>query len=161
MGHYFLEGTIYAEIGAKTGVRPALLYALTLKESGYTEGNKRGPYPFALRGEKGPIYPKTFDNAARMLRQMSTSELRRTDIGIAQISWRWHGHKVEDPVSLLVPTVNLEIAATYLRDNIESEPDDIVLGIGKYHSKNTDRARAYGSAVVAIFNQVVAAQTGN
>ena len=72
-----------------------------------------------------------------------------------QINLHWQGHRVEKPEQLLNPVTNLQIGALVLAEAIQSVPNDLVLGIGRYHSwQNVSAAIAYGRKVLAVANQI-------
>ena len=48
------------------------------------------------------------------------------------------------------PARNLEIAAAILAEALATSPDDLELGIGRYHHPGEQRARAYGRTVLTI-----------
>jgi soluble lytic murein transglycosylase-like protein len=76
------------------------------------------------------------------------------DVGIMQINLHWHGHRVNDPAELLDPETNLLVGASVLATAIRSAPDDLALGIGRYHSWQEKRARDYGKRVLAIVHNL-------
>lgn len=72
-----------------------------------------------------------------------------------QINLHWHGHRVDKPEQLLNPVTNLQIGAVLLAEAIQSAPNDLVLGIGRYHSwQNVDAAVTYGRRVLAVADQI-------
>ena len=80
-----------------------------------------------------------------------TATSSNIDIGIMQVNLRWHGHRVADPLTLLEPDSNIRVAAAILREAIDSVPTDLELGVGRYHSSDPSRARAYGRRVLGIY----------
>jgi hypothetical protein len=80
---------------------------------------------------------------------------RNIDVGIMQVNLRWHGHCVAKPKHLLNPNINLEIGAKLLAEAIQSSPDNLALGIGRYYSwKNVTAAVEYGQRVISLADQI-------
>lgn len=72
-----------------------------------------------------------------------------------QINLHWHGHRVEKPEQLLNPETNLKIGAVILAEAIQSAPNNLELGIGRYHSwQNVQAAVLYGRRVLALADQI-------
>ncbi len=72
-----------------------------------------------------------------------------------QINLKWRRDRYSDPFELLDPKRNLEIACSTLIEALASSPDDVVLGIGRYHSwKNEAVSRKYGMKVIRVWNRL-------
>ncbi|WP_448205383.1 lytic transglycosylase domain-containing protein [Azospirillum sp. sgz302134] len=155
-----LAGTAWEQVARQHGLDPALLYAIALVESRrYYPGEEAfRPHPWALRGPEGPKYPADAEAARRVLRSMDPSSLRATDIGLMQVNYHWHGHRVERPEDLLDPYTNITVAATILAEAVATAPNDLELGIGHYHCYDSQRARAYGREVIAIWRRLRTAE---
>lgn len=159
-GGFSLKGTTWERAAASAACKPdpLLLYSLALQESGHAV--KRGfvaPHPYALRNApSGAHYPETLDDAKSAL-QRYIAEDRLTDIGIMQINYRWNAHRVKDPHELLNMKVNIRVAAEILCESIRSNPVDLQLAIGGYHTMNPKRnvqARAYAQSVLKIWRSL-------
>jgi hypothetical protein len=154
---FTLAGTAWDSVARKHGISPYLLYAVALKESARYHRNKHSvtPWPWALHGPDGAAYPETEDHA----RELLAAKLERTplvDVGLLQINVRWHGHRVESPDALLDPLTNLYVGAAILAETIRSAPEDLALGVGRYHHwRNEDIARGYGEHVLAIYRRLL------
>ncbi|MCU7878989.1 MAG: transglycosylase SLT domain-containing protein [Candidatus Thiodiazotropha sp. (ex Lucinoma borealis)] len=139
-----MEASIFHLIGQKYDIDPRLLFAIALNESG--RNHEKGyitPHPYVFRTYDGAHY---FDSVATASAPL-LARLKKTtniDIGMMQINLRYH--PVDDPLRLLEPVFNLEIAAKYLKKTLSSTNDSI-LGIGRYHSWKPLRARWYGRKV--------------
>ncbi|AFL73448.1 transglycosylase SLT domain-containing protein [Thiocystis violascens] len=142
-----------------SGLDPRLLYGVALQETRHRAGpHTSAPWPYTLRGPKGPQFHRSRQTAARALRQlMARHRPQAIDVGLMQINLHWHGDKVADPVQLLDAHTNLEIAAEILAEAIQSAPDDLELGVGRYHHwKNAAIARAYGRRVLRMVRAMTA-----
>lgn len=157
-----LSGTIFDAAGRNAGLDPKLLYSVALAESALGRGQGQlGPHPWTLRSDYKVVYAKTRAEAEQSLTNHIAKYGKLIDVGLMQINLRWHGEKVKDPIELLDPKTNLQLAAEYLSQMISSTPSDIELAIGKYHvgpvatAENTPRARNYGSRVLAIYRNLL------
>ena len=56
---------------------------------------------------------------------------------------------------LLDPITNLTVGSSILAEAIKSSPNDLELGIGRYHSWNEERARWYGQRVLSIYRNIL------
>ena len=152
-----LRGTVW-ETGAQrvsemtgTNVDSAILYALALIESGRDHGAKVvAPWPWALNIGGRAHYPASKVEAIQLLGQAAGP----VDVGLGQISVRWHGARVSSPTALLDPQTNLEIVADILIEGLSRSGSDLELGIGRYHSWDEFRGRQYGRRVLELAHQL-------
>lgn len=152
---FSLEGTLYSQVAETTGVDPVVLYALTLVETNYQNGNWKiptgmvSPWPYTIRDRDGAQRFSNEEEARGALTQ-SLAKYQNVDIGISQINWKWHGKGIENPALLLDPVFNLTTAAKYLKESM-ALTTNAIMGIGFYHNRS-DKARAknYGARVMAI-----------
>jgi soluble lytic murein transglycosylase-like protein len=105
------------------------------------------------------IYLDGREAAAAHVRSLLAAGHRSIDIGLMQVNLRWHGHRVQRAEDLLDPVTNLYVGADILAESIASAPDDLALGVGRYHSWN-DRTAAYryGRKVLALANLIKRSQ---
>lgn len=150
---FSLEGTPYEIAGIEYNLDPVLIFAVSLIES--AKGRKEGvsPYPYALRTRHTPYYPASKEEAEPLLLELIDNH-PNTDIGLMQISWRWHKDKVASPLDLLDPVTNVRVGAKILRRSIDSKPGNLKLGIGTYHSPTKERAENYGERVLAVYRNL-------
>ena len=113
------------------------------------------PCPWALNKAGQSIIPTSQQDAHAILYKSIAQGSRHIDIGLMQINLHWHGHRVEKPEHLLDPVTNLKIGAGILAEAIQSVPNDLVLGIGRYHSwQNIQAAIVYGQRVLAVADNI-------
>lgn len=152
-----LAGSYFDTAARNVGLAPDLLYAVALTESAYSaaEPGHVAPSCLAIRADNA-YYPKTVQEARSILERILPNR-KNVDIGCMQVNWRWHGHRVNSPYELLDPRTNISIAATILRDALDSvPPGQDVLGIGRYHHwdvrspQGFQRAVEYGQRVLEI-----------
>jgi len=151
-----LHNTLWAQIAYKHQLDPYILYAVALTESRkLSDQNRVSPWPWAINNAGKAFVPDSQQEAAALLDQMLQQGKRNIDIGIMQVNLRWHGHRVAKPEQLLDPSTNLEIGARVLSEAIQSAPNNIALGIGRYYSwKNEPAAIQYGKKVIALADQI-------
>ncbi|MDD2761826.1 MAG: transglycosylase SLT domain-containing protein, partial [Methylomonas sp.] len=112
-------------------------------------------WPWALNKSGKALMPASRREAHALLKQSLDEGNRLIDVGLMQINWRWHGHRVSTPAQLLDPMINVQIGAELLATAIRSAPHDLALGIGRYYSwNNVEAAVAYGQSVMAIADHV-------
>lgn len=154
-----LGGSLWERVAESRQLDPYLLYAVAIAESLVQRGNSAvSPWPWTIRTPKESIYARTREEVeARFRLELARwGERANFDVGLMQISTSWHAWRVQSPVDLLEPEVNLRIAADVLSEALLSSPDDPVLGIGRYHSWHPERARWYGERVFEIYRQLIA-----
>lgn len=151
-----LQNTIWWQIGMRHQIDPYILYAVALVESHkHGDQNHVSPWPWAINNAGKSFIPCNQQEAKALLNQMLDQGKRNIDVGIMQVNLRWHGHRVAKPEQLLIPSTNLEIGASVLSEAIQSVPDNLAHGIGRYYSwKNEPAAIQYGQKVIALANQI-------
>lgn len=149
-------GQQWEDVGARVGIDSLLLYAVALAESAKRqELNMISPWPLAIRQGLTSHYPTSKAAADHLLAQLlDNAALHELDIGLMQINLGWHEHRVDDPLDLLDAEANLALGAEILAEALRSAPDDMLLGIGRYHSWQDDRARWYGERVLTIYDNL-------
>ncbi|NBS17109.1 MAG: lytic transglycosylase domain-containing protein [Gammaproteobacteria bacterium] len=156
-----LEATIWGEIGALHGVDPYLLYAVALTESSREIEGLQSPWPWALHQGGRTYYPRSSREALAIIRQHRQEDHDLIDVGLMQVNLRWHGHRVKDLADLIDPKTNLNLGASILREAMDSSPNNLPLGIGRYHAwRDQKAAERYGHRVLALRN-LLAAQSLN
>ena len=132
-------------------IEASMLYAIALIESGHDKGDRAvAPWPLAINIAGKAHYPKSRADAVNLLETAGN----KADVGLGQISLRWHGERVSSPADLLDPRTNIRIVADILIESFRADQNDLELNIGRYHSYNETRARAYGRRVLALTNRL-------
>ncbi|AJY53235.1 Lytic transglycosylase catalytic (plasmid) [Halomonas sp. KO116] len=153
-----LSGTMYEAPARAHNIDPLLLYSVALAESAWRGANdgEIQPWPYTLRvvSEPGNYQPDL--SAAQSELQGYLERYTSIDIGLMQVNSRYHGHRVSSLAELLIPEKNLLVGAEILRETIDSAPNDLQLGIGRYHHWSDEvRARSYGARILAIYNNLL------
>lgn len=146
-----IEKMIWQKIGDEYGIDSDLLYSIAIVESKVGKKNIR-PCPYAIRvNDKTSqiFFPETKQKAKKTLSRI-LKDTDNVDIGMMQINYHWHKDKISSPFDLLDPEINLRVAVQILSNTINST-DDIILGIGRYHSWDPEKAYRYGNKVCSIY----------
>lgn len=161
-----LSDTLFEKYGNQLNLDPLLIYSVALAESAKANSNRDlGPHPWTLRADKA-FYSSSKEEAEKILNKL-LKQTKSVDVGLMQVNVRWHGHKVSQPTDLLDPLTNMKIGATFLAEMINNTPNDLELGIGKYHvgptitANNKSRAKNYGQRVLAIYQNILALSYSN
>lgn len=157
-----LQDTLWWRIAKLHELDPYILYAVALVESAKNGNDKHHgntntvtPWPWALNKSGQAFIPESEQEAHALLKKSIAEGHRSIDVGLMQINLHWHGNKVNAPEQLLNPVTNLQIGAGLLAEAIQSSPDNLVLGIGRYHSwQNIHAAEQYGRRVLAVADQI-------
>ncbi|WP_026600574.1 transglycosylase SLT domain-containing protein [Methylomonas sp. 11b] len=150
------QNTQWGQVARRHRIDPYILYAVALMESRKNgEQNRVMPWPWAINNAGNSFIPNSQQEAEVLLNQMLDQGKRNIDVGIMQVNLRWHGHRVAKPEQLLIPSINIEIGASVLSEAIQSAPDNLAHGIGRYYSwQNEPAAIQYGQKVIALANQI-------
>lgn len=153
---FTLYGTWFAKAEQRYGVPAALLYSVALVESAKEQRSGWvSPWPWTLRGPQAPYYAPSKKDALAALLRYEQRYGQAIDVGLMQINLRWHHHRVTSASDLLEPETNIMLGAQLLAIAMRSSPQDIVLGIGRYHHwADEAKARRYGQRVLAVFNEI-------
>ena len=141
----------YRAVAAEYGLPDRLLYAVALTESGRrieTLGSTR-PWPWTLNvGGQGYFYP-TREEALAALTGFLAEGRESVDIGLMQVNWRHHRHRLGSPEAALEPYRNLRVAAAILSE-CSANRGDWWAGVGCYHAPaDAERAARYRRRVAA------------
>lgn len=147
---HLFEGTEWETAAQVAGVPPELLYSVALVETRKksSDGLAR-PWPWTLTTAEGHKFYNSKAEAEEDLLEYISQGNARIAVGLMQVFYAYHSHRVESPLELLDPTTNLRIGAEILRDSIKRS-NDLEIGIGNYNAKDPVKARAYGRQVIDL-----------
>lgn len=137
-------------------IDPHLLLAVAFSESqrAVDGGLSASPWPWAVNQAGTPHYFATRDEALSFVSESLEAGITNIDISAFQINFLWHGHRVSTVDDLLDPYTSAYVAAGILKEAMRSSPGDLLIGIGRYHSWDDERAMRYGARVLSIFHQL-------
>lgn len=147
-----LSGSWWERVALEKGLDPYLLYAIALVEARrlYGDGFSR-PWPWAINDNTSKVshFPHSKSEAVLLIKSCPTANL---DIGLMQINYRSHRHRVTSPEELLDCKRNIAIGADILKEALDSSPFNIELAVGHYHSWNDFLAINYGASVLRVYH---------
>lgn len=142
--NFSIKGSIFEQVADRHNLDPLLLYAISITES--AAGVGKGyiqPQPYVFRNDSGPHFFNSRADAESALKEVLKLSTN-VDVGLMQINV--YQHPQPDPLKLLDPVHNLDVAARYLKETMASTSDPI-LGVGRYHSWRNEYASWYGQRV--------------
>ena len=127
-----------------------LLMAIAMVESG-----KNGrPWPWALNVGGEGIYPATYEEATRYLRQNDGTARPDVAVGCMQVYVAYHGKKFSAPEWMLHPEYNVAYAAQLLR-KLYATHGNWTEAVAFYHASTNKRAQYdYVCSVFARLNKI-------
>ncbi|MFY0682378.1 MAG: lytic transglycosylase domain-containing protein [Thalassovita sp.] len=134
---------IAAQTGARNGLPPALLPAISRVETGLKQGDKgvRG-WPWTLNVQGKGYYFKTREEALAKLRSVVQSGVTNVDVGCMQINYRWHHENFASLEDMMEPQANTQYAAEFLT-RLARRHGTWEAATRYYHSSDSDRGEAY------------------
>ncbi|HBX71741.1 MAG TPA: lytic transglycosylase [Halieaceae bacterium] len=147
----------YQQIASEYGLPPGLLYAVALTESGQSslsDGQFR-PWPWALNIDGEGHYFPSRQRAWLALETVLTETKTSVDIGLMQISWRYHRSVLGSSWQALDPYHNLRVGAHILAQCYQQRLE-WWSAAGCYHApNNATLARRYQARVQRHWRTVV------
>ncbi len=148
---------LYVQVGAEKQVPPALLYAIALQESRPSARQVTGvikPWPWTLNCEGQPYFFSAKALAVQFAKQ-AIDQGHNCDIGLMQVSWKWHAARFKSIDSAFDPVTNLRAGADYLME-LYQRSGSWEYAVGGYHNlRDQNRASNYRNLVLKHFLNVV------
>lgn len=126
----------YAMVAKNFQIPSDILYAVAITESGQLHHESNVPWPWALNIDGESVYCETQNQAIDVLTE-AVQHGKSVDIGLMQVSWRWHKQRFLTLEDALSPIKNLTIGATILREQYE-QTGDWWESVGRYHDPGQD-----------------------
>ena len=137
----------FHQVALEYDVPAGILFAISLTESGRkTADGRMLPYPWALNVNGSAFYFANKSEADAHLERL-LAEGEKPDIGLMQVNWRYHQHKLGDIRQAFDPWLNLRAGAIVLREAYRAT-GDWWTAVGRYHSGTPTRAKAYRARVL-------------
>jgi len=139
----------YRRVAAEFAIPPKIFYAMALTESGKAIEGHHGPrpWPWTLNIRGRPHFFAQRRAAERALRRALEGGERLIDIGLMQVNWHYHAHRLHSPATALDPYRNLRIAARILHE-CQQARRDWWAAVGCYHAPvNATHAARYRARV--------------
>ena len=145
--HALAVPAAYHQVAQEYDVPAGILFAIALTESGLKAADGQVlPYPWAMNVNGKAFYFSSRAEAAGRLTQL-LDEGKQPDIGLMQVNWRYHRHKLGDVSQAFDPWLNLRAGATVLREAYRAT-GDWWQAVGRYHSGTPVLAKAYRARVL-------------
>lgn len=141
----------YREVAERNGIPPAILYSIALAESGRSAAGSgvARPWPWIVNVRGQGRYLPTRRSAWRLIIAAIASDTPSVDIGLMQVNWRYHRHRLKNPWRALDPVANLSAAAEILIE-CRARWSDWWAAVGCYHApSDPERAARYRDRVRA------------
>ena len=146
----------YRQVASHYGIPAEVLYAVGLTESARqvdSTGTVR-PWPWTLNVQGKGFFYASREQVQRALEGFLDVGFESIDIGLMQVNWRYHRHRLESPQLALDPYHNLRVAAKILRECHQSRRDWWE-AVGCYHAPNSPhRADRYRARVFKHWQRV-------
>lgn len=136
----------YQRAAEAADVPPAILYAIALTESGRRSTIGQRPWPWTLNvAGQGRYFESRVSAWQHMQRALARHQ--NVDIGLMQVSWRYHAKHLRSPWNALNAHWNLKVGAEILRRCFDAR-GHWMSAIGCYHAPNdAERAARYRQRV--------------
>lgn len=115
-----------------------ILYAVALAESGRAYRGENKPWPWALNIDGRSVYCESQRDAVHQAAQAIQFN-QPVDVGLMQVSWRWHQQRFTSIDESLEPLKNLDAGAMILYEQFE-QTRDWWDAVGRYHDPGQDTA---------------------
>ncbi|ELQ9312171.1 transglycosylase SLT domain-containing protein [Serratia marcescens] len=153
----------YRDVALRHGVPPEALYSVALTETsmapksivsvtrgtGLTPDVER-PWPWTINvAGKGYRYASRLQAWEALQRFLKTHPRKRIDVGIAQVNLGWNGHHFTSTWAAFDPYINLNAAATILRECYDRNPGSWLVAAGCYHHPAGGAPAARYKAIVS------------
>lgn len=123
-----VSGSLFDEVGRDAGVSPVILYGIAVQESSPVGKNK--PWPWTINVAGKGYWFNTKAEAVQAIKLAVRAGIENIDVGMMQVSLKWHDDKFKSYEDALDPKKNLQVAASILKD-FSHYP--LFVAIGKYH----------------------------
>lgn len=143
-------------------VEPSLLYAIALRESGHTVNGRFQPHPWAIAVGYDPahnqlshhaIYPDSYEDAVSILSQLIAAGYENLGIGLMQINLGANHRIIDDPLALLIPTHNLELASKVLKYCKRFGSEQAMLSCYRTGKPDSPKGLEYAMEIDAMHDQ--------
>jgi len=113
-----------------------ILYAIALAESGKRYQKTTTPWPWALNIDGQSVFCDSQREAVSQIGR-AVANKKPVDIGLMQVSWRWHSQRFSSVEEALIPMRNLSAGAAILHEQFE-QTKDWWIAVGRYHDPGQD-----------------------
>jgi hypothetical protein len=122
-----------AQVENNHGIPQRLLRAISLIESGRTQGGKKVAWPWTINAEGKGYYFPTKAEAIAAVQSLQAKGVKSIDVGCMQVNLMHHKTAFKDLHAAFDPAKNVAYAAQYLR-NLKGSAPSWFKAVGDYHS---------------------------
>ncbi|PKG68601.1 transglycosylase SLT domain-containing protein [Pseudoalteromonas sp. GutCa3] len=141
--------SLVSQVSIDTKVPIQIIKAVCTHESQSFYKGKRQPWPWTLNVSGKGYWFKDFNSARSFAELELFTGNKNIDIGLCQVSWKWHGQNFSSIDDLLDPSTNIRYAAE-LVSSLKKRGVSWETAIGFYHSpSNSERAKVYSDLVLS------------
>jgi hypothetical protein len=134
--------TYFIEISKITHVPADILYALAAQETNARMNDKTvRPWPYSINLDGKPERFASYEQLVARSKEIMESGRRSFDVGLFQVNWKWHSHRVNSIEELAHPTKNGLIASQILIEQYRIHKNWGVAA-GRYHNPNNNNGLA-------------------
>jgi hypothetical protein len=145
-----------AEAGAAEGLPDGLLPAISLVETGKSDGQGgRMPWPWTLNQGGESHYLDSAAEALAKLDDILATGTTNVDVGCMQLNWKWHSKAFASRDDMIDPVQNTAYAARFLKE-LKNQLGSWELATAAYHSTDPDRGQSYVAKVSAAQETMIA-----
>lgn len=144
-----------AEAGAAEGIPDGLLPAISLVETGHSDGQGgRAPWPWTLNKGGESHFLDSPEQALATLDEILATGTTNVDVGCMQLNWKWHSQAFPTKADMMDPVQNTAYAARFLKE-LYNQLGTWELATAAYHSTDPQRGKDYVMKVAAAQEAMV------
>lgn len=145
----YWENSVWQAAGRHAGVKPEIVYAIAIRESGmrWKDGRVR-PWPWTVNSPLGPGRYASKEQAYAAIQKLKLSGVKNIDVGWMQLNLGQHGRWLEN-YDYMDPKTNIMLAAVVLKHAMDASNGNVALAAGRYHSWQRERGQAYSNGIRA------------
>lgn len=146
----------FVNLSKQSSVPADILYALAVKETNTRMNNRSvAPWPFTLNVKGIGYRYANYDDMMLAVNGFLGRGTKSIDIGLFQVNWYWHGHRVSSVEELGNPVKNGLVAAEILLEHY-LKYGDWSIAAGRYHNPAniSGRADSYAAEYRKILHSI-------
>ena len=147
--------TFFKKHEIRSGIPPYLLKAISLKETGRWDNNKKESFawPWTVTSGKWSHYFKSKESAIRAVKRLQLRNIKNIDVGCMQINLKYHPKAFNSLEQAFDPNSNISYAALFLT-KLHKQKKSWHRSIENYHSANPKYNNKYRKKVTEIWKSV-------
>ncbi|WP_122053714.1 transglycosylase SLT domain-containing protein [Vibrio sp. Evd11] len=132
----------FLELSEKTKVPADILYALAVQETNSRMNDRTvRPWPYTINVAGKAFRYENLGQLIAASNDLISEGKRSFDVGLFQVNWRWHSHRV-DSIEQLAHPVNNGIVASQILIEQYNIYKNWAVAAGRYHNPNNNHGYA-------------------